>query len=429
MKNGKSDRAMDIFPRTPVASPRRDFTEEEMRITFEVADVAPVVGMAESYILRALSSRDRCISVRQILQLIDLDAFSETFVPRSRVVEYLLSTTEEKDLALSVPQFEPNPRHWSLVLGSATDLIPHLDPCSIQCVVTSTPYWGMRIYEESFAVHWADGEVCSFGHEQTPEAFIRHTVEILHALKPAMNPEGSIWWNIMDTYNTRTQIRGNAAETLRAMQGKDSKSWGDHAARRYSAGHSFLLDGEQSLIPQRIAERASRIGYLVKSMITWKKSSSMPETVTTRVGREIEYVIHLSLQRSPYFDKSIYRSLPPALGGRNSIGEAEKLTDVWTLPTSAGQGGHGAQFPMQLPARCIALSTQPGDLVLDPFVGSGTAMLAAQRLNRRSIGFDVSQIYLDLSEKRLSKRSDDIATSVNGEPSHPVTRQFVLELD
>jgi DNA modification methylase len=252
-------------------------------------------------------------------------------------------------------------------------------------------------------VEWADGEVCPFGHEQTPEGFIRHSVEILHLLKPKLSTQGSIWWNVGDTFNTRTQIRGNAAETLRAMKGFDRRRWTEHNCRRYSAGHAYLEDGEQSLIPQRIAERASRIGYLIRSMISWSKDGSMPEPTKSRVTRSVEHIIHLTKVRTPYFDKEAFRSTPAMLGGRNALFEHDKVTDVWHLPTATGGDGHGAQFPLALPGRCIALSTKEGDLVLDPFAGSGTSGLAAMKLKRRFVGFDVSQDYVDLANKKLSQ--------------------------
>lgn len=167
------------------------------------------------------------------------------------------------------------------------------------------------------------------------------------------------------------------------------------------------------MIPARVAERASRIGYHVKSMITWAKQSSLPEPQNSRVSRALEYVIHLAPTRTPKFDKSAYRRIQPALGGRSVGYEPDKLSDVWVLPTSSGGDGHGAQFPVALPGRCIALSTEPGDLVLDPFTGSGNAGVAACTLGRRFIGIDVSAKYLASAEEKISaiKGSEFIAAA------------------
>jgi DNA modification methylase len=245
-------------------------------------------------------------------------------------------------------------------------------------------------------------------------------------LMRVVKDDGSIWWNIMDSFNTRTQIRGNAAEALRAMQGKDTKGWNDHECRRYSAGHVFLKDGEQCLIPSRIAERAARLGYYVKSVITWAKTSSLPEPQNSRVSRNLEYILHLSKQRTPKFDKSIYRSIPAQLGGRNNGSETDKLSDVWTLPTSSGRDGHGAQFPLALPGRCIALSTEKGDCVLDPFVGAGNSGVAALCLGRAFVGFDISEDYLETANKRL-KNSKLINTSFKAQStSQPESQENLL---
>lgn len=387
----------DIHPRTPVAAVKRDFTPAEMARTFDLDLVAALTGMSTPYIQRALGKRGSIAPLADVLTLLDLDAFSETFVPRSRIPAYLLDRA-----AAPTPLLALDADHL-LFRGSASDLIPRLPRGSVQCVVTSTPYWGTRLYAEAVEVAWADGEVSVFGHEQTPEGFIRHSVELLFLLKSALTPAASVWWNLMDSYNTRTQIRSNAAETLRAMQGRDGRGWKDYDCRRYSAGHSFLKDGEQCMIPARVAERASRIGYWIKSIITWKKTGSMPETVESRVTREVEYILHLSLQRTPDFYKDSYTQLAPELGGRNVRFEAEKMTDVWCLPTTAGQDGHGAQFPLALPGRCIALTTRAGDLVVDPFVGGGTTSIAAAMLGRRSIGFDISESYLRTAREKVAK--------------------------
>lgn len=389
-------RTRDIHPRTAVASLSHDIAISDLEREFPIELVSALVGMQPTFVRHVLGkSGMAAVPLSGVLDLLNQDAFHETFVPRSMIPAYLLSVTPTgaEPLLLETDH--------ELIHGSALDLLPRLTPESVQCVVTSTPYWGTRLYNEFRDVQWADGEVCPLGQEQTPEGFIRHSIEILFLLKACVSADGSVWWNLMDSYNTRTQIRANASETLRAMNGTDSRGWTDYECRRYSAGHSFLKDGEQCQIPARVAQRASLIGYWLKSVVTWKKEGSMPETVQTRVTREAEYIIHLSRQRSPYFDKAAFRVLPKSLGGRNDECEAGKLTDVWVLPTAPGTDGHGAQFPVALPGRCIALSTRPGDLVLDPFVGSGTTTLAAMRLDRRSIGFDVSEEYLATARGRV----------------------------
>ena len=362
----------DIKPLTEVATLKREKYASKTN-TFAIESVCSTVGMSPAFI-RRVCGRKSSLSIDDVLLLLDQDAYRETIVPRSMVVDYLL---RETSLPLRNAEI-PGPLSYSLIQGHVLDVLSKIPTQSVQCVVTSTPYWGLRIYKESHFAKWADGELNPYGHEQTPEGFVRHTAEILAALRPVLTDNGSIWWNVMDSFNTRTQIRSNAVEALRAMQGKDGRSWADHECRRYSAGHSYLKDGEQCLIPGLIAERASRIGYYVKSIITWAKTSTLPEPQESRVSRNLEYVLHFAKVRTPLFHKEYYRELPSALGGRNNGWETDKLSDVWTLPTSSGRDGHGAQFPIALPARCIALSTDANDVVLDPFVGAGSSGVAAR---------------------------------------------------
>jgi DNA modification methylase len=155
------------------------------------------------------------------------------------------------------------------------------------------------------------------------------------------------------------------------------------------------------------------MGFYVKSTITWAKTSTLPEPQESRVSRNLEYVLHLTKIRTPHFNKEIYRSLPAALGGRNNGSETDKLSDVWTLPTSSGRDGHGAQFPIALPGRCIALTTSRDDVVLDPFAGAGNAGVAALALGRRFIGIDICQEYLDTAERKLSEMNNKYVDQVD----------------
>lgn len=386
----------DIKPQSEVATLRRE-KYADIQTIFPIERVAMVVGMAPTFI-RKICGRKRGLTAQEVFLLLDQDAYRETIVPRSMVVDYLLNGPVE----LTRAKVLRHGAEYALLHEHVLDGLATMAKRSVQCVVTSTPYWGLRIYKTPRFNKWADGEFCPYGHEQTPEGFLRHTTQVLAALYDVLAEEGSIWWNVMDSFNTRTQIRSNAAEALRAMQGKDGRSWSDHECCRYSAGHSYLKDGEQCMIPALIAERASRIGYYVKTMITWAKTSSLPEPQESRVSRNLEYILHLTKVRTPLFKKDMYRSLPSAVGGRNNGCETDKLSDVWTLPTSSGRDGHGAQFPIALPGRCIALSTNMGDVVLDPFVGAGNSGVAARLLGRRFIGIDVCKEYLDTAEKRIS---------------------------
>jgi DNA modification methylase len=395
IQHNQTDKLPDIKPTTKIAILNRE-KYLSLQNTFSMRKVEIAVGMAPTFIRKVCGKKDR-LAVKDVLVLLDQDCYRETVVPRSAVLDFLLSSCEERD---GKPEIAEVDRH-TLLSGHVMDSLTSIPKQSVACVVTSTPYWGLRIYKEPFFAQWADGECCPYGHEQTPEGFLRHTTEVLSSLYDVLAKDGSIWWNVMDSFNTRTQIRSNAAEALRAMQGKDGRAWGEYECRRYSAGHSYLKDGEQCLLPTLIAERASRIGFYVKSVITWAKTSALPEPQESRVSRNLEYVLHLTKIRTPLFNKEIYRSLPARLGGRNNGWETDKLSDVWALPTSSGRDGHGAQFPIALPGRCIALSTREGDVVLDPFVGAGNAGVAARALGRRFIGIDVCKEYLAIAEDRI----------------------------
>lgn len=408
MHEDGSELVDDIIPRSPIDRLDRNLPDEELRKTCDAGLAAAVLGMNRAFIARALGragSRPKTLTTREVLDLLDVDGFQETFLPRSKIPRYLMDAgSAETTLGLDAGD------DVAIVRGNARDLVRQLAPSSVQCVVTSSPYWGMRVYENTRPVMWADEEHCAYGFEQTPEGFIRHTIEILHFLKPAITASGSVWWNVMDAYNTRTPIRGNARERLDEMGSvpETRRGWTQHAACRHSAGHMFLNDAEQSSIPARIAERASRVGYRLKSYVTWRKSSATPEPVRSRGTRQAEYVLHLGVgDTPPLFDKAAWQGLPLELGGPHPTLESPKrVTDVWSLSTSTGKNGHGAEFALALPGRCIALASAEGDLVLDPFMGSGTTALAAMRLGRRCLGFDISDRYVQLAEERVAEQRE-----------------------
>lgn len=410
----------DIHPRSPtdrLSDRVSELSAEDLQQKVDVSLASAVLGMSTAFIARALGrpgTRPRALAVEQVMDLLDIDGYQETFVRRSQIPRYLMECAAARPRVVDLIDGRTfdEPR---IEIGNARELVRRLAPGSVKSIVTSSPYWGMRIYENTRPVKWADGDHCAYGFEQTPEGFIRHTIELLYLLKPVLAADGSVWWNLMDTYNTRTPIRGNARERLDAMGGvPDSyRGWTEHEACRHSAGHMFLADAEQCSIPARIAERASRIGYRLISYITWRKHTTSPEPVRNRVTRQAEYILHLSPGTTPpLFRKEAWRALDPELGGPNELLESkDRITDIWTLPVAQGKNGHGAEFPLALPARCIALSSCEGDVILDPFLGSGTTALAASRLQRRCIGFEISEDYVELARARLRQAAEQRSSS------------------
>ena len=81
-----------------------------------------------------------------------------------------------------------------------------------------------------------------------------------------------------------------------------------------------------------------------------------------------------------------------------------RLQDVWTIPPSTYQGAHFAVFPTKLPALCIKAGTKKGDIVLDPFMGSGTTAYVAQELSRKWIGIELNPEYVKIINGKTAQR-------------------------
>ena len=102
---------------------------------------------------------------------------------------------------------------------------------------------------------------------------------------------------------------------------------------------------------------------------------------------------------------------PPAGmdGWRDTLGDWPGLcSTVWNVaPATAGRGVHPAPFPVELARRCIRLSTWPGEMVLDPFCGTGSTLVAAAQLGRRSVGIERSEKYCELAARRFAQGALD----------------------
>ncbi len=166
--------------------------------------------------------------------------------------------------------------------------------------------------------------------------------------------------------------------------------------------------GRKPYIPMHVflIEDLLKLGFLMRGEIIWNKAgSASPSTAwgswlsaSNPVLRDVhEYIM--------VFSKDSFSR--PVEGRQSTIERDDFLAwtkSIWTFPpASARQVGHPAPFPEELPQRLIELYTFAGDVVLDPFCGSGTTCIAAARAGRRYIGYEIEESYVQLAEERLSE--------------------------
>ena len=190
---------------------------------------------------------------------------------------------------------------------------------------------------------------------------------------------------------------------------------------------SRLNHAEQIDIPSWCVEPPSLYepGWYLRSDIIWHKPNPMPESVTDRPTKAHEYIFLLAKQERYVWDAEAVREDGPTytrkaggyagrngdnasrFAGKGGFGDSNVTTTgrnsrtVWTITTEPFAGAHFATFPVELAKRCIEAGSRVGDIVLDPFVGSGTTIVAALALRRRAVGLDLSRPYLNIASRRI----------------------------
>lgn len=288
--------------------------------------------------------------------------------------------------------------HLSLVQADACH-IPLSDE-SVQCIVTSPPYFGQRTYTN---------EPGTIGLEQTPAAYIGALAAVFRECFRVLNPAGTLWINIDDTYShpgPRSQNNGTGRSTLKQDGTRASeRSRQASLAQTKTIGES--LPGYQSDrpaknllgIPARLAFAIQDIGYLWRAQIIWHKPNTMPDAATDRPTRDYEPLLLFSKSARYYYNAAAVSE--PAQ--YNATGTRNRRS-IWSINT-AGQGSaHSAAFPPELARDCILAGSRPGDTILDPFTGTGTAGVVAYEHHRDFVGLDLSADYLNMARERTRER-------------------------
>lgn len=256
---------------------------------------------------------------------------------------------------------------WLLAQADARRL-PLADGC-VQCVVTSPPYWGaIRDY----------GQHGQLGLEPTPEQFIANLRAVFLELRRVVRCDGVAWLNLRDTYAASGKGGGGAAGSR--------GSWDTIKHRRGFRHPPFGYKYKDlALVSFGAAEAIRQDGWTLRSVIVWRKPTATEPTRLDRPSSSHEYLFQFSASRH---------------SAARDPGEWWWGHSVWDI-SSASDSRHPATMPAELARRCTICSSSPGDIVLDPFNGSGTTGTVARQLGRRYVGFDLSREYLGLATDRI----------------------------
>lgn len=259
----------------------------------------------------------------------------------------------------------------SIILGDSLSVLSNMPANCVQTVVTSPPYWSLRDYG-------IEGQI---GLNETVYAYVDALAEMFDQVLRVLRNDGTLWLNIGDSYTS-----GN-----RGWRAPDKKNRGRAMSLRPQTPEG-LKDKDLIGVPWRIAFALQERGWYLRSEVIWNKPNAQPESVRDRPTRSHEQIFLFSKSEKYYYDVG-------AVKGPND----RRLRTVWDIKTRANRAasGHFATFPPELVEQCIRITSEPGDLVLDPFLGSGTTALSAGGLNRRFVGVELHPDYLEMSRGRL----------------------------
>jgi DNA modification methylase len=314
----------------------------------------------------------------------------------------------------------------TIKFGDCRDLMRQwaAEGVKVQTCVTSPPYFGLRDY----------GHEEQIGLEQTPEEYIKAMVEVFRCVWDVLDDDGTLWLNIGDSYARQAGddvTRGTPATGHRRVMeaGADRSGKGNN---KPPAGYKAKdLIG----VPWMLAFALRADGWYLRQDIIWHKPNPMPESVRDRCTKAHEYIFLLSKSQKYFFDSEAMKEpakygdhhakysgtytrhkveamqIEGATNGENyQRGMQQAMKDplrrnrrsVWTVTTKPYKGAHFATFPPDLIEPCVLAGSKPGDIVLDPFMGSGTTAQVALQHGRQYLGCELNPEYGPLQEKRIA---------------------------
>jgi|SRR5262245_4272360 len=257
-----------------------------------------------------------------------------------------------------------------IVAGDSRTVLRHVPDNCVRCCVTSPPYWSLRDYR-------IPGQI---GLEARLSDYFASLVAVFEEVRRVLAVDGTLWLNIGDSYTSggRTWRAPDKKNPVRAMKVRPPTPDG-------------LKPKDLIGLPWRLAFALQQAGWYLRADIVWNKPNCQPESVKDRPTRSHEMLFLFTKSEQYHYDPSAVRGP----NGRN-------MRTVWDIPTQAYPEAHFATFPPALVEPCLVLGSEVGDLVLDPFLGSGTVAEVALRMGRRFLGVELNPEYVDIAVRRAS---------------------------
>jgi DNA modification methylase len=295
----------------------------------------------------------------------------------------------------------------TILFGDCRETLKQFDEKARVCV-TSPPYYGLRDY---------GGENNQIGMEQTPEDYVDEMVKVFRLVRDNLTDDGTLWLNIGDSYYNYRSDGNYPKQTV-------SKTRQDLPTKTPVRGNK--LEGYKSKdligIPWLLAFALRKDGWYLRQDIIWHKPNPMPESVKDRCTKSHEYIFLLSKNKNYYYNNEAIKEpvkqdwgtrdrtngkyhnegtgLQPHSGLTKSYTKKNKRS-VWSVTKKPYKGAHFATFPPELIEPCIKAGSEVGDIILDPFMGSGTTAMVAKMLDRYYIGCELHEDYGNLIQERV----------------------------
>ncbi len=260
-------------------------------------------------------------------------------------------------------------------IGDSREILQDFPENYFQSCITSPPYWGLRDYG-------VDGQI---GAESTVDKYIEDLVNIFREVRRTLKEDGTLWLNIGDSYTS------------------GGRTWRDADKKNSARGMSYRAPTPQGLkskdligVPWKIAFALQADGWYLRSDIVWYKPNCQPESVKDRPTRSHEYVFLFSKNEKYFYNHEAIKE--PTADGK----KLRNKRTVWSINTEPFKEAHFAVFPPALVEQCMLASSSRGDLILDPFFGSGTVAQVAIEQNRKCIGVELNKDYAVIAKNRIS---------------------------